>query len=313
MAGLIYRIGGSISDFAAKLRGDDASDKAIIPRVWDPDSISAISTLQSLLLSSVPNSDFGLMVARGLVPGVSQINKYGSAPNGVQTTSTDIWSRADATPTQQIWLAPTAPRVHAIVSSSVQDIAGGTGAVSVIVRGLKTWDSIETSETVLLNGNNPVNTANAYVIIHRMKAVAQSTTTSVGVNVGTITATAAVDGTITAVILPNDGQTEMAIYGVPSTQKLYMKRWSAALDRATGAAAVSVSFQLRVNENPNIQTLAFIRKDDIATLSAANNRGEHNYDPPLIFPGPCIIKVQGIGSAADIDAESAFDAYLVNN
>ena len=28
MAGLIYRIGGSISDFAARLRGDDANDKA---------------------------------------------------------------------------------------------------------------------------------------------------------------------------------------------------------------------------------------------------------------------------------------------
>lgn len=255
--------------------------------------------------------DFGLDVSRGLVSGFSGVNKFGAAPSGIQTTPTDIWSRADATPTQQVWLAPTAARVHAIVSDSASDAAAGTGAVSVIIYGLKTWASAETNETVTLTGTTPVNTVESYVIIHRMKCVAQATTTTVGVNAGTITATAATDSTITAVILPGDGQTEMAIYGVPDGYTLYLAAWRAMVDKAT--ATTTCDFELRVNENPDVQTVAFIRKDDISIITAATSAYENDYTkkPKPTFPGPCIIKVVAIASSADIDGKAGFDGYIV--
>lgn len=262
-------------------------------------------------MSYFGTTSYALNVARGLISGVTSVNKFGSAPDGVQTTSTDIWSRANSTPTQQIWLAPTAARVHAIVSNSTNDDGSpvGTGARTIRVYGLTTWDLAETSEDITMDGTTPVNTANSYVIIHRMKVL---TCGASGPNVGTITATAATDSTVTAVILPGDGQTEMAIYGVPSIQSFYLTRWSCAMAKSSGAAS-HISFELRVNENPNVQTTAFLRKNDIATHSSGSSNVEKHFDNPVKYAGPCIIKVQGIGSANDIDAKSGFDGYLVTN
>jgi len=216
---------------------------------------SALPTGASTSALQTIGSDYPLSVARGLVTGVTSVNKFGSSPEGIQTTVTDIWSRANAAVTQQIWLAPTEPRVHAIVSTSTDDDGNpvGLGARTIRIYGLKTWDLAETSEDITLNGTGSVNTANAYVIIHRMKVLTSGATS---INVGTISATAATDNTVTAVILPGDGQTEMAIYGVPSIQSFYLTRWSCAV--AKNATAVFASFQLRVNENPNVQTTNFL-------------------------------------------------------
>ena len=249
--------------------------------------------------------DFSGQVALGNVSGHVAVNKFGNAPNGVQITITDIWSRANADPLQQIWLAPTAPRAHVIASTSAADTAGSTGAGSVVVYGLPTWSTAETSGTYAIGG-----TTSAYAIIHRMKVLPQASTTSVGGNAGTITATAAVDSTVTAVIQPNDGQTEMAIYGVPSGKTLLLYGWYGAIDKGA-TAAVTVDLQMRVNENPDVQTLAYFRKADVSLQSTGTNAISRNFDPPLKFTGPCIVKVQGIGSAADIDVDSGFDAILV--
>jgi len=237
------------------------------------------------------------------IQGHTHVNKFGAAPAGIQITLTDIWSRADATPTQQIWLAPTAARVHAIVSSDALD----TG-FNVKVYGLTSWSTKETSELVALTGQVPVNTVNSYVIIHRMKIIPTAAKVT---NAGTISATAATDSTVTAVILPGDGQTEMAIYGVPSVQIALLYRWTCNIDKGA-TNPVTVDFIVRVNENPNVQTTGFLRKDDISLQTTGTNCFERVYAIPPKFPGPCIIKVQGIASAADVDGESGFDLELVD-
>lgn len=269
-------------------------------------------------MSSVKNLEVGPVKnylnesALGNIVGRSAINKFGAAPSGLQITATDIWDRADATPTQQIWLAPTAARIHTIASTSAEDDTGQTGVNSVKVYYLPDWDTAEANETVTGNLNAGIAMTNAAVIIHRMNVIPQSTTTGVGGNIGTITATAAVDATITAVILPGNGQTEMAIYGVPSTQTALMHQWNAQIDKAQGGA-VSADFQIRVNENPDIQTLAFLRKDAISIQSTGVSSREKTFKPPYRFPGSCIIKIQGVATTADTDGEAGFDLELVTN
>lgn len=256
--------------------------------------------------------DFSLEVTRGNVPGVSCVSKFGTAPSGIQVTSTDIWSRADATPTQSVWLAPTAAAIHDIVSTSTDDDGDpvGNGARTIRIYGLKTWDDKETTEDIILNGTTVVPTVNPYVIIHRMKVLTSGTTS---INVGTISATAKAPSnlTVTAVIRPGEGQTEMAIYGVPSSQDFVLTRWNVGLDKATGLAA-SADFHIRVNENPNVQTTNFILKDDLSVQSTGVNTFESHYRCYPKFSGPCIIKVQAEASVADLDGQSGFDGFLVD-
>ena len=238
-------------------------------------------------------------LALGNITGRSSVNKYGAAPDGIQLTKTDVWSRADATPTQQIWLAPTAARVHTLASTSASD----DGAV-IRVWGLPTWSTAETSQDITL----PNGTTTSLVIIHRMKLLQTAAHKTL---VGTVTATAAVDATITANIPIGSEQTQMAIYGVPSGSIALMHAWEAAIDK-TAAAAVTVDFEIRVNERPDLQTTGFIRKWNNSVQSTGNNNFFEHFPIPLKFPGPCNIKIQGLSSSADTDAEASFHLELVD-
>lgn len=58
-----------------------------------------------------------LNMAEGNLEGYEPIRISGQAPSGVQQAFTDIWDRADASPTQSEWTAPTQARLHNIISS----------------------------------------------------------------------------------------------------------------------------------------------------------------------------------------------------
>lgn len=253
--------------------------------------------------------DGELLVSASRFQGQYPVQKFGRAPDGVQTSSTDIWDRADSVPTQQTWLAPTAARVHTIVSSSANDASAGTGMRTMRVWGLQDWDSKESSEDITMNGITGVNTVNSYVIIHRMRGL---TFGSGGQNAGTITATAATDATITAVIRPGVGSTAMAIYGWPSTQTLYLKSWKCAINKASGSAA-HILYQLFRNPEPDTNSASFVEVDVTGRQSNGNSSDTEPYKPYLPLPGPGILKVSGIGSAADLDGTAGFAGILVDN
>ena len=258
------------------------------------------------------NKDYYLEVSKGNIPGHSAVGKFGEAPSGIQTSATDIWSRADSTPTQQIWLAPTAARIHTISSDSAADVSAGTGTTSVTVYYLVDWDTAEKSEILSGDIDTGIAMAEAAVMINRMVAAPQATSTGPGPNKGTIIATAATDGTITSVILPGEGQTEQAIYGIPSGYTAYVDRWAGGIDKAQGTAA-SCDFQIRFNPNPDVQTLSFTRKRDASVQSTGNTGFEKIYKHDNSYAGPGIIKIQAIASAADLDGYSEFSLILVED
>ena len=255
--------------------------------------------------------DIFLSIPSGRVPYASSVNKYGYAPQGVQTTATDIWDRADAAATQQIWLAPATSELHNIKSTSAVDTntGPGVGANKIQVYGLIDWDTKEVSEIIELNGTTNVSTVNKYVIIHRMKVISYG---SLGPNLGTITATATTGTTpIVAQINLQEGQTQMAIFGIPSVQTAYLTNWYATANERTSATA---TVKLLYSIDPEgLSASRFVVKETRGLCTDGTSSGVWEKMPYTKFEGPGILKIQATASALDQDMAAGFDLILLDN
>lgn len=262
------------------------------------------------------NDDLMLEIPAGNIAGKTSINKYGRAAAGIQTTITDIWDRADAAATQQIWIAPTTARLHDITSSSAADDgtpeAAGAGAQAVRISGLTGWGTAEVTEDVVLNGTANVATSNAYVIIHRMQVIPVGSTYAI--NTGIITATAQTDGTITAQISATEGQTLMSIYGIPSTQTGYITEYDVnAHNTGNPSTVLETDFTLLVNEHPDLSLTTFLNKGNVGLIGSGSTDFSKTYRPYFKVSGPAIIKFQAISTLADTEGVAEFDIILVDN
>jgi len=253
---------------------------------------------------------FMLEVAKGNVPGHTGVDVAGTSSNVDSGVLTDIWDRANATDDQDIWIAPTAARVHQIVSSSASDDGspGGVGARTISVRGLTGWATKEVSETITMNGTTNVATSNSYVIIHFMEVLTKGAT---DVNVGVIKATADTDSTVTAQINAGAGRTQMTILGVPSVQTIYIMDFSASLG-ASGAAK-EVEIDLLINPEPDVELLNFILDFHAAIAGAGTSAFTHPFVIPEKHAGPLIIKAMATGDAVNLEVDAEFELILVDN
>ena len=254
--------------------------------------------------------DFGLEVAKGKVVGHTKVNKFGRSTNVDLGDDTDIHDGANSSDDVAIWVAPAAAVAHNIVSTDTDDDGApvGAGARTVKVYGLTDWDTAEVSETIIMNGTTDVLTANAYVIIHRMKVLTKGAT---DINAGVITATTNnVAATVTAQINIGEGQTQMAIYGVPSTKTAFLASYYASCVKRT---TTTVSISLLMNPTPDTELLNFQVKHTQGLVTSGSNYIRHEANPPMTFPGPCILKIQANANAPDTDVSAGFDLYIVDN
>jgi hypothetical protein len=263
-----------------------------------------------MTFSYIPE-DTLLQVARGKAEGFTSVNKFGAnieIDNGV---TADIWDGGHTLASggvSLLWVAPTQARTHDIVSSSTSDDGdpAGVGARTLRIYGLTDWDTAEVTEDITLNGTTNVATSNAYVIIHRMRVLTKGAT---NVNVGVIKATAQTDNTITAQIRVSQGQTQMAIYGIPSTQKAYMGMWYASIARAAGAAGIHLEF----NPEPGDEIANFLIKHTMGLETTGTSALVVPYYTPKVFAGPGIIRIQAQSAVNDLDVSAGFDIVLVDN
>jgi hypothetical protein len=253
-----------------------------------------------------------LLAAMGAYPNIITVNKFGRNIEVDSGVTADIWDGGHTVASggvSLIWVPPTVARTHTIASTDAGDTGGGAGARTMRIYGLTSWDTPEVSEEVTLNTGSPPVTANSYVIIHRMRVLTKGAT---NVNIGTITATATGDGTVTAQLRPGEGQTQMAIYGIPSTQTAYMGRLYANVNR-TVTAASAADISLRVNPEPGVELSNYLTKHTFGLQTDGTSAFSIPYYTPKGIPGPAIIKIQATSGANDMDISAGFDLLVINN
>ena len=136
--------------------------------------------------------------------------------------------------------------------------------------------------------------------------------TSVNVGIITATATSPSATTVTALIRVGEGQTLMAVYGIPSTQTAYVGRFYGNVNKAGGNAGL-VDVSLRFNPEPNSELLGFRSAHSFGLGTVGTSALTITYYTPKVFAGPGILKVQVVSGTANQDVSAGFDLILVDN
>jgi hypothetical protein len=259
------------------------------------------------VVKSTPQLDYplDLAVPGGLIKNHRGLNKFGLCTDADSGTPTDVHDGANSSDAVYTWVAPTTARTHDIASTSANDTSAGTGLQKLNVYGLTAWNALETSEEITTNGTSNVATANSYVIIHRMEPLEWG---SAGPNVGVITATAQTDGTVTAQINVGEGQTQMAIYGVPGNATLYMTQYYATTNKAVTAMGAAV--KLKINNYCDNELTGFVTKHTKGLVTTGTSDGVHPFKPFYRIDGPAIIKIEVTTTVNNSTIDAGFDGYL---
>lgn len=239
--------------------------------------------------------DFSTNVSLGRVSGMSVMDKFGRNPDiDTGTDPEDLWDRGG------IWQAPSVACKHNIKSTDSNDHATGTGAQTEEVFGLTANYNIGT-EIIALNGTNNVPTANLYIMIYR-KIVRSAG--SNGANLGTLTATSQVDGTVTAQIAPGNNQTLMAIFQIPGDKTGLLSQYYGDVNESLGTG--TVAFDLLVKPIGEVWQVKHHR--------GMKDRVPHKFTYPRPIAPKSLVKLGNIiVSNNNSDVSGGFEILLVDN
>ncbi len=213
----------------------------------------------------------------------------------------DIWDGGG------VWVPPTVARNHDVVSTSVSDIDGGTGMQRVLVLGLDE-NYIRHSEMVVMNGTTSVATLKLFTMINRLVHVSVG---SGAVNIGTITATAQTDGTVTAQMNPGINQTRMGIYAIPGDKVGYMTKTRFVFHRDVIAPPSFIDTQIVLKSPFSDPSKGFISSITTTLNNSSGHTSDIDLSPYRKLPARTLLKAQALnGSAANNKVTGGFQLIL---
>ena len=239
----------------------------------------------------------GFHIARGLIPGIDYISKFGRNP-AVGTSWEDVWAAGGT------WQQSPTSTALAVYSDNAADNGTTiTGALTLELSGLNaSYERI--TETVTLNGTTTVTSLN--VFRHLSRAIVKTAGTS-EVNTGNISIRA-VGYTTQGYIVADYGQTQIGIYQIPANYTGYI------MHAGFGVQDVSA------NPTMDCQILckpfggAWNLKRDYQLLNTGSSVIEESYQfGPIVCEEKTIIKTRAKGSSGSSDVNATFVVWLVAN
>ena len=260
-------------------------------------------------MTYISNKDFYLEVRKGNVPKHSMIEKFG-AITGVTTTLTPVTTSGKyPTPTTLISLE--------IVSSSVNDAPGGTGALSLTIEGISDTNGAWTREvqTIALNGTTAVAVPNQMRRVDRLYVVSSgsyATSTTPSHN-STITLRVAGAGAIWQVIPPTSSfglaQSEISVYSIAKGFTGYFLGKNITVESTKSANVFLFS-----RENADVVTTPFSPMRVKELERNLDNEVQREPKAPLLkLVGPADIGFMAQSTSVTTDLSIEFELLLVED
>lgn len=244
------------------------------------------------------NEPFELQVARGFIEGHRTVIVFGY--NGdVDTSEVTVW------PLPSIIAHPAAALQMKVSSTSANDTSAGTGARTVVIQGLDA-NYVEISETVTLNGQTEVLTAQSFFRInYAYVATAGSTNSAAGdIYFGTGTVTAGVPATVYNIIKYDFNNTVTGHYTVPAGYTGYLSQGLFSAGQASGST--QVRGRLLTTGLDDIRRTA-------AVTTVNNGVADYVFEYPLRISEKTDIEATGIGSANNNGVSCMFILLLTRD
>lgn len=170
---------------------------------------------------------------------------------------------------------------RSIVSSSVSDTSAGIGAQTVTINYLNNSMSGLLSTTITLNGTTAVNTT--ATDIQFIESIVVTTCGSSLANVGTISLFSGIAGTGSAFasIVIGDNSTFYAHHYVPTGFNCYVMKHT-----GSGTLSSGRTYMVQMGDPRTVSPI--LQVGDIISHLAGGSE-DHDYDVPLVVPGPNLI------------------------
>ena len=244
-----------------------------------------------------------LLIARGLVDGISQVNKFGENPDITAGSTEDVWDGGGT------YAFPTTATITHIRQAT--DQVGTDGGATIELQGLNaSWELVvQTADLDGTDTTTEVVLTTPLIRIFRMKVLA-NVVLAADVWAG---ATGMAAGTAKGIIQAGNNQTLMAIYTVPAGKTAYMTQWFADNVPTASKQPDSVEFKLWMADRHN--SYEFQLKHERA-IPLAGDGFIHAFNPYLKISQKTDIKITakvvgGVGD--DGNPHGGFDLILIDD
>lgn len=218
-------------------------------------------------------------------------HKFGSN-DSVGTSFEDVWQQGG----NLSYL--TSAETMSVVSDSIEDDVGLTGATGITVQGLdNNWLPI--SEDIIMDGTTPVVTTNSFIRVHRAFITTVGTAET---NVGNITITASTAATVQAKITATVGQTLKSQVSIPANCNAILLDWTVSCGK-------NDDFEVRLcsrefNKGVRVRDVLFVYQSEAG----------HVFNGAIILPEKSDIMVQAKSGTAGrpIHADYTYIIYPKN-